>query len=255
MLNEIETILKKYHNLLGDNDGQFLKRVYSTEQSIYQKRLESIGFNGKKNVLDAGCGFGQWSLSLSHLNDKVFSIDNQADRVIIFNDIVSTLNLDNVKVKKGSLTELPYDDNSFDSIFCYGVIFCTDWKKTLTEFNRVLEPGGVLYFSANEIGWYLNLWNQEPNKANDYFPKDVAAESFLNTVKYQKYGIPPEKGQILITKDECKNVLLELDFTSPTISGEGTINISNNNVHPFPFFCESYDGMPACYEVLTHKNR
>ncbi len=101
----------------------------------------------------------------------------------------------------------------------------------------------------------MNLWTHEPNKTEDYFPKEIAAESLLNTVKYQKYGIPPEKGQILITKNECKNFLLELGFTSPILSGEGTINIcNNNNHHPSPFFCESYDGLPACYEVLVYKN-
>jgi ubiquinone/menaquinone biosynthesis C-methylase UbiE len=253
MLSEIKKIVEKYQPFLGENNFEFMKRVYETDAYIYESRLKSIGLNGKKKVLDAGCGFGQWSLILAQINKEVFSLDKQAERVILLNEIISELKISNINVTKGILSHLPYENNSFDAIFCYGAIFCTDWKKTLKEFSRVLEPGGTLYFNANEIGWYVNLWNSEPNKTNDYLPKEISAQSLLNTVNYHKHGIPPEKGQILITKEECIHELCKLGFMEPLILGEGKINISKDDVMPTVFFDETYDGLAGCYEVLVSK--
>ena len=51
------------------NDAAFLSRVYQTGLTKYQERLRAISFYGLRHVLDAGCGFGQWTLSLSGLNE------------------------------------------------------------------------------------------------------------------------------------------------------------------------------------------
>ena len=56
---------------LNDNDFSFFKRVWSQDLNIYKDRLSAIDFNQKNNVLDAGCGFGQWSLQLSILNNNI----------------------------------------------------------------------------------------------------------------------------------------------------------------------------------------
>ena len=46
------------------NDKLFIQRVFSKGLDSYINRLEAIGFTKKSKVLDAGCGYGQWSIAL-----------------------------------------------------------------------------------------------------------------------------------------------------------------------------------------------
>ena len=254
MYNKIKPTLDNYCNLLGENDSKFLKRIYDKDQEIYKIRLRNIGFSGKKNILDAGCGFGQWSLALSHLNEKISSIDIQSERLFVLNDLMHLLGIKNINIKRGNLIKLPYENNTFDAVFCYGVIFCTDWKKAIKEFHRILKPGGVLYFTANEIGWYLKLWFEQYNKTSDYSPRELAAETLLNTVNYNKHGILLNKGQIIISQKDCEQFLIDAGFESIRMAGEGKIMIPDEKLSVAPFFDEFFKDNVACYEVLSQKN-
>ena len=43
--------------------------------------------------------------------------------------------------------ELIYPDNSFDAIFCRGVLHLTECVRALSEVNRVIKGGGLCYLS------------------------------------------------------------------------------------------------------------
>ena len=49
--------------------------------SPYIERLIGIGFNEKGKVLDAGCGYGQWSMALECLNNYVTGVDIEPKRI------------------------------------------------------------------------------------------------------------------------------------------------------------------------------
>ena len=67
---------------LSQRDSLFFNRIYAGGLQKYIDRLEAIGFSGQgANVLDAGCGFGQWSLAMSSLIGYVVGIDVSAVRV------------------------------------------------------------------------------------------------------------------------------------------------------------------------------
>ena len=53
----------------------FLQRVYAKETSLSEARLRQYGLANLNNVLDAACGFGQWTLPLARLNQKVVATD------------------------------------------------------------------------------------------------------------------------------------------------------------------------------------
>jgi len=55
----------------------------------------------------------------------------------------------NVEWRQADAQELPFPDESFDTVVCqFGVMFFPDKRRGLLEFNRVLEKGGVLIFSV-----------------------------------------------------------------------------------------------------------
>ena len=108
----------------------------------------------KGRVLDAGCGTGEYAICLSHQADSVAAIDYTEGRVELLNKVLDqTVPRPAVEASVGSIEDLPHGDGEFDAVFCRGVIFITNLPKTLSEFYRVLKPGGLVYFDCNADGW------------------------------------------------------------------------------------------------------
>ena len=169
------TLIAQIKSQLGGNDAEFFDRVWNQgDVSKYAERLKNIGFVGQQKVLDAGFGMGQWMYCLSQLNQAVEGIEFSPVRCESVQTIFDGLGVTNAGVRQGSIEHLPYEDDCFDSVFCYGVIFITDFKRSLSEFYRVLKPGGKLYVTGNGLGWYLHLLFDQRNKSDSYDPRQLA---------------------------------------------------------------------------------
>lgn len=250
MANEI---IEKYKEVLGNNDFLFLKRIYSSESILYENRLKAIGFENMNSILDAGCGFGQWSLALANLNEKVYSTDLSPIRLVIGKEMATHQKKKNIKFMYASIEKQPFEDEHFDGVFCYGAIFLGDPVATLKEFYRILKPGGKIYVNANGIGWSLNLWINAPNSTVDYDPKYNVAKAFTNTANYER-GLPKGEGQLIIEKEELTEMINNAGFSNIICQDEGTINV---NHHPLlkitPFFKGEYYGHTGVYEIIADK--
>ena len=89
-------------------------------------------------VLDAGCGEG-------------VLVDEYAGRLAIEG---VDANYASDRVRKASLTALPYADASFDRALCLDVLEhlpFADQPRALAELRRVLEPGGELLVSVPNL--------------------------------------------------------------------------------------------------------
>ncbi len=247
-LTEIKTWSK------GENELSFVQRNYSTGLKKYIDRLLAIGFDGHNRILDAGCGFGQWSLALSQINKNVWACDGSRSRVEFLNKLLSRLNIQNIEPTKSYLEELPYENNYFDAVFCYGVIFITPWRDSLAELTRVLKPGGKIYLTANGLGWYLFLWREEHNKVSDYDPKAIAAQSFTDTLRYNRDNSFQAGMNFIIEPEEMKHQLIELGFVNIELDSEGTLHLNNTAVKPKPFFNGKYQNNVSAYEVVATKS-
>jgi ubiquinone/menaquinone biosynthesis C-methylase UbiE len=124
-------------------------------QDYYSARIERLGLRGQR-VLDAGCGMGNWSLALARWFDEVHALEITASRLDILEAICTRFN-GRIHTKHGSIENLPYPDGWFDAVFCNGVIFLTDYQKSLKEFHRVLRSGGRVYISFNGLAWWKHL--------------------------------------------------------------------------------------------------
>ena len=96
-------------------------------------------------VLDAGCGIGGSSRYLAHVHGcRVAALDLTREYV----DAAARLNrlcgLDGrIATRQGSVTELPYEDASFDLVWCQNVTMnVADKGRMFAEAHRVLVPGG-----------------------------------------------------------------------------------------------------------------
>lgn len=146
--------------LLGEklNDKSYSSQQAKIPSYILENRIKEIGFIDKKNVLDIGCGYGQWTYLMSKKNDSVFGIDVNPHRIKIaktlFNKQVEN---SSPSFAVGDGLKMPFEDKSFDAIFCFGVFMFMNPKKSLQEMHRVLRKGGNLYLVTNSYGWWVHL--------------------------------------------------------------------------------------------------
>lgn len=248
---EIQRCISRNLESLGDNDAQFIQRVYSDGIDKYINRIKAIDFVNRKHVLDAGCGFGQWSIALASENEHITACDISTTRTHFLSDLSKELSLSNMDIYTNGLDVLPFSDATFDAVFCYGVIFLTPWKQTLKELRRVIKPGGTLYVNANGLGWYLFLWMEEHNKAEDYDPKAKVAKAMQNTLDYEREGIFNSGNDLIIEPDELQNELLKLGFNGINIAGEGCLHLNDLVATPQSFFQNKYYGLPGVFEATA----
>ncbi len=245
-------VLERCKDIMGDNDRAFFQRVYSKNFPIYPQRLKAIGFDSGSRILDAGCGFGQWTVVMANSFDRVAAVDKAPHRLLVLENILENLGIENVSLKYADLAALPFEDNFFSHIFCYGALFIADWKKTLKEYHRTLQKGGKLYFSANDIGWYIHLWKNRPNATPDYDPRMNAAKAFYNTILYDTgRSIDFGNGSIIMDKHETTSYMKSIGFNDIRLAGEGTIGCPPGA--NLSFFQSSYEGLSGSYEVLAFK--
>jgi SAM-dependent methyltransferase len=247
---EKELIHHQAASLTG-NDREFFLRVWNTPADTYIQRLKAIGFSGLGKVLDAGFGFGQWLLPLATLNSSVTGIEFSQVRFDAVGRLIGK-EYPNLDIYRGTVEEMPFPDNSFDGIFSYSVILCTDYRKTLAEFYRVLKPGGKLYFNTNGLGWYLHNLLTGHNDASDFSSKTMAINAMKATIAYYSEGSTLPGECIITPVATIRSDLKKLGFGDPVIAAEGTINI-DPRVKPASFFKGEYLGEEGVFEVLVTK--
>ena len=110
-----------------------------------------------QNILEVGCGAGRFTeVVLKHTNANLFAID--------YSNAVNANYRNNgphkrLKLFQADMFHMPFADNSFDKIFCFGVLQHTpDFKRALECMVRVLKPGGELVIDFYPVkGWYTTL--------------------------------------------------------------------------------------------------
>lgn len=235
---------------LSQRDLEFLERIYDKGLSPYTNRLKQYGFERFEKVLDAGCGFGQWSLSLAQLNTEIHSCDADPKRVEFLKKVAAENGLNHIHPRQAFIDNLPYKNESFDAVFCYGVIFLTPWKKSLSELVRILKPGGKLYVNANGLGWYKHLWYTNHNKTDDYDPQLIAANAWRDTYNYNNGLDVQFPCNLIIEPTEFMIEAEQLGLSNLEWDGEGLLGKPNNKK---VFFQKEYLGDLGVYEMIGIK--
>ena len=252
----MKKILKEFNDKTlfeTQNDFDFFHRVFNDgDLSKYQNRLKAIGAYDLENVLDSGCGFGQWSFALSSMNKKITSYDVAEDRIKIANDIKYKLKNNNINFINTKNPNSIFKDNQFDFIFSYGVVQCTPYKEKLSQYYRMLKPGGKLYFSAADIGWFIYYAIDGHNDTEGYSTREWGIDTLVNSLNYHESGEFKEGSNTIIPYKSITTVLEKIGFNSIKLGEDGSINLDNSVTTErfFPF--KKYNEI-AIYEVLCSK--
>jgi len=106
-----------------------------------------------KKCLDLGCGNGSAVHFLAKNDFDTYGIDISKDAIDIGKEYLKEENL-KAELKVASCDNLPFEENSFDFITCFGVLDHVETsiaKKSIEEVRRILKPKGLFFITLCSI--------------------------------------------------------------------------------------------------------
>jgi ubiquinone/menaquinone biosynthesis C-methylase UbiE len=151
--------------LFGDLWGPYDQMLFDQSVELFYKRLDLAGIPRERfqgaHCLDAGCGGGRNSIAMarlgaSHVTGIDLGVQGLEDARKRSEDVT------NVDFQHASILDIPFSDETFDVVWCAGVLMITaDEQQALDELARVLKPGGNLYllvYATEGLRWPLIEW-------------------------------------------------------------------------------------------------
>jgi len=145
--------------------GPYDLKLFEESVELFTRRLDLAGFDKAwfkgKTCLDGGCGGGRNSIAMARLGAKqVYGID-VGDKGLT-DARRRAEGMTNAEFKHASILDIPFPDNTFDMVWCAGVLMITaDEERALDELTRVTKPGGYLYllvYALEGMRWPLIQW-------------------------------------------------------------------------------------------------
>jgi ubiquinone/menaquinone biosynthesis C-methylase UbiE len=136
-------------------------KMNTANESLYQLVLNSLRVEDNDHLLEIGFGNGKFfqELYAKANNLQITGIDLSHEMVTqAVKNNAELYESGSLKVKVASSEHLPFDDNSFDIIFCINVIYFWEMpEQHLKEIYRVLKPGGMFYTGFRPADTMLQL--------------------------------------------------------------------------------------------------
>jgi len=141
------------------NKEEFLEFLKPLEVRLAKNGIDQAVFKDKL-CLDAGCGGGRASVLMARAGaKKVISYDLTEKNIETTKRNAALFGLTNIETQHGSLLEIPFKDETFDVVWCNGVLHHTvDPDKTLQEVTRVLKVNGHFWlylYGSGGIYWFM----------------------------------------------------------------------------------------------------
>ena len=147
--------------------------------------------DGKTKILDLGCGAGRHIFFMGNENIIPYGIDFSGEGIAYIQKMLMKYGMDKyvVNMQVGNLTDLPYTENFFDGIICYGTLYylrTSEIEKAINEIWRVLKPGGRLLLVVRTINDYrYDIKNEKKKKKNTI----IVCEKNVNRCAHSEDGM------------------------------------------------------------------
>ena len=127
--------------------------LYKYLDSYYKMKSKEIDIfkaHNVKNVCDAACGFGAYSLAFASHGFVVWSFDISETAVEITKRGLEKYGIDSSKVKVASILDTGYQSEMYDGVIAHAVLdhlTVADANKALGELYRITRPSGLIMLS------------------------------------------------------------------------------------------------------------
>jgi ubiquinone/menaquinone biosynthesis C-methylase UbiE len=200
----------------------------------------------RQSALDIGCGAGHSTHLLAKLcgaDTKIVGVDNNAD--ILETARQRSVKFPNLSFQEGSVTQLPFADNTFDVVFCQTLlIHVHDLSGALAEMKRVLKPGGVAVMAEMNNASLLERGNSALRMLTH--DENISMNSLFNYVVEGKKTV--QEGDITIAP-MLPSLVLEAGFESVSAQRNDQILM----LHP-PYQSAEQQANLAFLTALTEGN-
>lgn len=142
----------------GPGDAESTRRAFSMLS----------GLPSNPAILDVGSGPGMQTLEIARIcGGTVTALDvNQKFLTELQKRAREAGFSDRIKTVQGSMSAMPFDENSFDLIWAEGAIFVIGFAEGLHEWKRFLKPDG--YMAVTHISW---LQPDVPDEPREFWSK------------------------------------------------------------------------------------
>jgi SAM-dependent methyltransferase len=140
---------------------------------IPEAELGVLGDVRGRDILEFGCGAGQWSIALAQAGARPVGLDLSERQLQHARRLMAEAGV-TFPLVHASAESVPLPDASFDIIFCdHGAMSFADPYRTVPEVARLLRSGGRFAFShltpIVSIAWALDAAEVGDRLVNDYF--------------------------------------------------------------------------------------
>lgn len=148
-----------------DREADEYQREHSTQLNRFDRmgwgiwgipdaKLDVLGDVRGKDVLEYGCGGGQWSIALRRRGARPIGLDLSIRQLEHAKRLMGRANA-SFPLVNADAERVPLPDATFDIVFCdHGAMTFADPRLTVPEVSRVLRPGGLFAFNiASPILW------------------------------------------------------------------------------------------------------
>lgn len=141
----IDAIHMKIESFFNSNSNIFPAEI-SQEDGRLKELFTYFGDLNNKRILDAGCGKGRFSKNIKekYPNSEVNGVDISEE---LLKEVPGS-----IITRKGNILNLPYEDESFDAVFCIEALEHTIRQdKAIEELCRVLKIDGKIVIIDKNI--------------------------------------------------------------------------------------------------------
>ncbi len=192
--------------------------MYRSEEKLwwYIGLRDLLGYYFKRHgkladrVLDVGCGTGK---NMEFLIEKGYRNTEGIDYSPEAIDFCHKRNLHTAQL--GSITAIPFPDESFDIVYCMDVIGCldpADRELAASELMRVLKPGGLFLVNSASLKIFRSQHDDVGNLKIRFNKKNIL-ELFqnyniqLHKLTYRVFLLSP----LVLTFKAVKNLIRTLN--------------------------------------------
>ncbi|TKX28876.1 class I SAM-dependent methyltransferase [Campylobacter aviculae] len=156
-------------------------------------------FKKDDQILDLGCGGGRNVKFLAENDFIAYGVDYSANGIKATQELLDLHKL-KAELKIASVDDIPYEDEKFDGVICYGVLYYNPKEvieKAAKEIYRVLKKGGIAYVVIRSLKDYRYLNNEKISKYEVLIEEKDSSKSAFKENGMKMY---------FFDKDEVKRV-------------------------------------------------